>query len=161
MTRRYFRIMECLPLHIQRIKRVVAREVNMDDLDEAMDHFLDVFLCFFSMGLRGPYSDTIFFLETASFVAHSLGPEVASGFHSIVKEACAEIRSVRLVNSQSDIVEQKGPLLSLGDILIKHTNIFQDYIVLHMKKHLELKGGMRRDGAIKIEVLDDGSMSID
>jgi hypothetical protein len=115
----------------------------MEDLDEAMDHFLDVFRCMFNPRVGwGDIRDEemIVFLEGMSYLAQHLGPEVASGFHSLVRTACAEIGSLKLVNDHLDSEDSKEQLerersaLVLGLLLHKHVMGFQQYLALHMAK---------------------------
>jgi len=111
----------------------------MDDLDETMDYFLDVFQLVYNprMGLRNEMPDLLDNLEVIPYAAQHIGPEVTRGLHELVKKACIEIRSVKRLDMKSDdmdesIEEQDQILYSLDKILIRHASIFQEYIRPHV-----------------------------
>ena len=137
----------------------------MEDLDEAMDHFVDVVRCFFSVGLGITQpEDTIYVLESMSYIARGLGPEVAAGLLDLVKEACSEIHSVKLNVSEGDFQEHRKALQSLATLLGRYAIAFQGYLSPHVDKYKE--EATETDGIVmEIGLVDptedDGQTSID
>jgi len=159
--------------YMQRIERAVARDVNIDDLDAAMDHFLDVWRCIYqssvhvALGADGfdkEVARSLFFLEYFSYLGHRLGQDVASEFHGLVKNAWSEIHSIKLVNL-SDTEDRLERILSLVKIMVKHIKIFQDHALTHL--HKCRKKGEKMRGLLEVEIKladpsgDDGHASID
>jgi len=158
---------------MDRIERTVARDVNIDDPHEAMDYFLDVYRCTYHspfrvgcsiLGNKREMTNILFFLEASSYAAFYLGQEVASEFHTLVQNACSEIRSIKLVKLDSkDRLER---IQSLHAIIFKHLVIFDAFIIPRLnkrKEEMEVRGVAMSD--IKLELADssgdDGQISID
>jgi len=159
--------------YMQRIERAVARDVNIDDLDAAMDHFLDVWRCIYQSsfhaglsadGLDKEVAPVLFFLEYFSYLGHRLGQDVASEFHGLVKNAWSEIHSIKPVNL-SDSEDRMERILSLTKIMMKHINIFQDHALTHLRKGRKKSEKMRGLPVVEIKLADpsgdDGHASID
>jgi hypothetical protein len=132
---------------MRRLERAIARDVDMDNLEEAMDHFVDVFECLLSpytgCGISRPLLDKFSLsLINLAYEARIFGPEVASGFHSLVQSACSDIRRIKIrnINSEEHSEEDRAAIRSLGSVLVKHVNIFVNYLEPHRQKHREEAG---------------------
>jgi len=167
---RYMRLVHFFPIYVLRIQRAIARKVNMEDLDEAMDHYLDIFHSVFSsqLGLVSlQHEEGKFFLESVSSVAQSLGPEVAAGLLSLVQEACIHISSLPVVNKsfvKEHLDEHVEFVGSLAALLCKYAIDFQGYLIPHMARHIK---EVQEADRIRMEVLlvdppqDDEETAID
>jgi hypothetical protein len=123
-----------LPMHIRRLRRAIARDVNVEDLNDAMDYFLYVFHCAFSLGLDSMLPESfVWNLEGVAYLAQGLGPEVAGGLLDLVKEACFEIRSFE-VTIHSTPEEFLRQVVLLHELLFKHLAAFRGYLQAHMAK---------------------------
>jgi hypothetical protein len=125
-----------LPIYLRRLKRAIARDANVEDLNDAMDYFLYVFHCTFSprLGLDRVLPESLVYtLESASDWAQELGPDVAGGLLDLVKEACSEIRSFELMTIDAESLREFTLLL------FKHVTAFARYLQPHMAEHKEVK----------------------
>lgn len=170
---RVYRQILRFPIYFRRLQRTIARECNMEDLDDAMDYFLDVLQLVFNprMGLyNNDMEDLLDTLQVLPYaVQHLDTPEVAIGFHNLVKNACLEIRSVDRIDLKidgldEDINELVQILDSLADILLRHAFIFQAYIKPYLADAVSAQDEME-DVKLEIEPAnkpdDDGYTSID
>lgn len=147
---------ERLPLYYSRLQRAIAREVDMDDIDEAMDHFLDIFESAFNtrMGFREPVHDDIVEvraiklicchiserklvqqLETMTFATKHVcsEPDISNALVVLIKQACADIRSVRLAKwdeeDNFDFDAQEDSIFEIHQTVLKHAIKMSKFIV--------------------------------
>ena len=128
----------------------------MDDLDEAMDHFLDIFESAFNarMGFRDPVHDDIIDVRTIKFISRSIikydfsqqletmtfatkhvgtDPDLSNELVVLIKQACAEVRCVRFVKwneeDDFDFDAQEHSIHEVHQILLTHANKMSKFIV--------------------------------
>lgn len=119
----------------------------MEDLNEAMDHFLDIFKCLFDprMGFDGePQEGLVEQLEGMAYAASRAFPEAAPGLLEVVKQACAAVRSTRLPEwpeKADDLDDQEDALSEIGKVLMEHSGKIQDYFLSNVVQQLIEKNG--------------------
>lgn len=107
----------------------------MDDLNEAMDHFVDIYgavntarMGFHDSDLQDNILDH---LQGLAWVAHPLGPEVFGDFLYVIKQACADVRTIKLAEWDDNVDNLDMREAALEEIQ-KRLNVY----VIKMERHL-------------------------